>query len=329
MRVIQREVLRLCISLLNHPLQDNEYKSAIISGLAILGMKDDGGWLNAEDYTPKYSAVIKLARLMVVQEAYEKKKEAMRRLQEDNNEITEVVAREQTVSYYHLIGKMVKRFMTMANGKRDPTPMQWIFQARSYGFKIRYTTTAEGCIQWIGDTILYQQIRFSMAEVRTMVHGLVREAREVLFKDLMLVDMDSQGQVDSTQVPGIDWDNMVDNPTENRVGWSFLDDERNRFEVDGKWWLYQRMFTEQRVRQRFTTESSEGGRPVIRKEIAEQYQRHIQQFLVLLLLLFHLCGGQPGRAPEILGLRWKNPTVSGPSNPSSNAKPNGVSAGLL
>ena len=313
-RVIQREVLRLCISLLNHPLQDNEYKSAIISGLAILGMKDDGGWLNAEDYTPKYSAVIKLARLMVVQEAYERKKEAMRQLQENDNEITEAIAREQTVSYYHLIGKMVKRFMTMANGKRDPTPMQWIFQARSYGFKIRYTTTAEGCIQWIGDTILYQQIRFSMAEVRTMVHGLVREAREVLFKDLMLVDIDSQGQVDSIQVPGIDWDNMVDNPTENRVGWSFLDDDRNRFQVDGKWWLYQRMFTEQRVRQRFTTESSEGGRPVIRKEIAEQYQRHIQQFLVLLLLLFHLCGGQPGRAPEILGLRWRNSRQGGIRN---------------
>ncbi|KAG4427745.1 hypothetical protein IFR05_016773 [Cadophora sp. M221] len=240
-RVIQREVLRLCISLLNHPLQDNEYKSAIISGLAILGMKDDGGWLNAEDYTPKYSAVIKLARLMVVQEAYEKKKEAMRRLQENDNEITEAIAREQTVSYYHLIGKMVKRFMTMANGKRDPTPMQWIFQARSYGLKIKYTTTAEGCIQWIGDTILYQQIRFSMAEVRSMVHGLVREAREVLFKDLMLVDMNSQRQVDSTQMPGIDWNTMVDNPTESRVGWSFLDDERSRFEVDGKWWLYQRM----------------------------------------------------------------------------------------
>jgi superfamily II DNA helicase RecQ len=313
-RVIQREVLRLCISLLNHPLQDNEYKSAIISGLAILGMKDDGGWLNAEDYTPKYSAVIKLARLMVVQEAYERKKEAMRRLQEDDNEITDAIAREQTVSYYHLIGKMVKRFMTMANGKRDPTPMQWIFQARSYGLKIRYTTTAEGCIQWIGDTILYQQIRFSMAEVRTMVHGLVREARELLFRDLMLVDMDSQGQVESTQVPGIDWDNMVDNPTENRVGWSFLDDERNRFEVDGKWWLYKRMFTEQRVRQRFTIEPSEGGRPVIRKEIAAQYQRHVEQFLVLLLLLFHLCGGQPGRAPEILGLRWKNSRQGGVRN---------------
>jgi len=73
-------------------------------------------------------------------------KEAMRRLQEDNNETTDAIAREQTASYYYLIGKMVKRFMTMANGKRDPTPMQWIFQARSYRFKIRYTIIAEGCI---------------------------------------------------------------------------------------------------------------------------------------------------------------------------------------
>ena len=68
---IQREILRLCIELLNHPLKDNEYKSAIISGLAILGIQDDNGWLDVEDYTPKYSAIIKLARLMVVQEAYE------------------------------------------------------------------------------------------------------------------------------------------------------------------------------------------------------------------------------------------------------------------
>ncbi|KFZ17490.1 hypothetical protein V501_01694, partial [Pseudogymnoascus sp. VKM F-4519 (FW-2642)] len=71
MRRIQREVLRFCIDLLNHPLQDNEYKSVIISGLAVLGIRDDDGWLNAEDYTSKYSAVAKLARMMVVHEGYE------------------------------------------------------------------------------------------------------------------------------------------------------------------------------------------------------------------------------------------------------------------
>ena len=109
MKKIQREVLRFCIDLLDHPLQDNEYKSAIISGLAVLGIRDDEGWLDAEDYTPKYSAVIKLARLMVVQEAYEKKEEAMKALQERMNtqgqEISEDECRQKTTSYYHLIGQ--------------------------------------------------------------------------------------------------------------------------------------------------------------------------------------------------------------------------------
>ncbi|KAG9241064.1 hypothetical protein BJ878DRAFT_428921, partial [Calycina marina] len=232
MKEIQREVTRVCISLLDHPLQDNEYKSAIISGLAVLGMRKDEGWLDAEEYTPKYSAVIKMARLMVVQEAFHRKQEAMIAFQERErsrgNEVTEKEAREQTSGYYHSIKGMVRKFMTMADGKRDPTPMQWIFRARSYGFKIRYTTTAAGCIQWLGDTILYQQIRFDMSEVRTLIHGLVKEAREVLYKDLLLVDQDSQGHVDPTQVPGIDWDTIVDNPSESRVGWSFLDDERSR-----------------------------------------------------------------------------------------------------
>ena len=49
----------------------------LISGLAMLGIREDDGWLDAEDYLPKYSAVIKLARLMVVQEAYKRRREAI------------------------------------------------------------------------------------------------------------------------------------------------------------------------------------------------------------------------------------------------------------
>jgi hypothetical protein len=40
-RRIQREVLRFCIDLLNHLLQDNKYKSIIISGLVVLGICDN------------------------------------------------------------------------------------------------------------------------------------------------------------------------------------------------------------------------------------------------------------------------------------------------
>ena len=144
MRQIQREVLRFCITLLDHPLQDNEYQSAIISGLAVLMMKGDKGWHDAEDFTTKYSAVIKLARLMVVQEAYEQRQEQIRMYQRD---MTEAEARKEATSYYGLVKQFVSQFMSMAHGGRDPTPMQWIYQTRSYGFKIRYTTPAARKIQ--------------------------------------------------------------------------------------------------------------------------------------------------------------------------------------
>jgi hypothetical protein len=48
---------------------------------------------------------------------------------------------------------------------------------------------------------------------------------------------------------------MVDNPSESRVGWSFLDDERNKFDVDGEWWLHERIFQEQGLRKQFINEN--------------------------------------------------------------------------
>lgn len=59
------------IQLLDHRLVGNEYDSVIISGLAVLGIAEDGSWIEACNYTPIYSAVIKLARLMVIQKAHE------------------------------------------------------------------------------------------------------------------------------------------------------------------------------------------------------------------------------------------------------------------
>ncbi|KAH8749813.1 hypothetical protein BGZ57DRAFT_1010455 [Hyaloscypha finlandica] len=68
---VQNRLLQFCIALLDHHnLADNEYQSVVISGLAVLGLQEGGRWANAEDYTPKLSAVIKLARLMVIQNAY-------------------------------------------------------------------------------------------------------------------------------------------------------------------------------------------------------------------------------------------------------------------
>ena len=94
----------------------------LISGLAILGMREDDGWLDAEDYTPKYSAVIKLARLMVVQEAYERRREAI--AQYESRGLSMKQARDKADSHYVLTRRMVCAFMTMAHDDQDPKPIQ-------------------------------------------------------------------------------------------------------------------------------------------------------------------------------------------------------------
>jgi hypothetical protein len=84
--------------------------------------------------------------------------------------------------------------------------------------KIRFTTNADGVVEWVGDTLLYGHIKFSMAGLRSMIHGLVETTRMELRKELLLLDVDEDGRVvdGATQVPVIEWDRLVDNP----AGWS-------------------------------------------------------------------------------------------------------------
>jgi hypothetical protein len=110
-----------------------------------MGMCDDNRWLDAKDYIFKYSAIIKLAWLIVVQKGYKRRQEAIQRLQEHRSTAEE--AKEKAHSYYHFIHQLIYQFMTMSHSGQDLSPMDWIFKARLYRFKIRYTTTADGCIQ--------------------------------------------------------------------------------------------------------------------------------------------------------------------------------------
>ena len=283
---IQQKILRLWIALLNQPLQDDEYKSVVISGLVVLGIREDDRWLDAEDYMPKYSAVIKLAWLMVVQEAYERRQEAI--VQYEDRGLSTKKAKEKASSYYVLIQGLVYAFITMAYNGKDPTPMQWLYCSRSYGFKIRYTTTTKGKIQWIGDDILYANIQFSMNQFWGIVYRLVREVQEALFVKLMIVNIGADQEVDIKQVPLIHQDRMVDQPSETQVGWSFLDNERNQFTVCKQWWLYERMYKEEPLQEQFIDMAGK-----LKKQAVAAYQRHVEQFQELLQVLMMLLSQPP------------------------------------
>lgn len=145
--------------------------------------------------------MIKIARLLVVHEAYTQRQDAVARY--EDRSLSPKAAQEKALSCFALTQSLVRSFMTIAHDGQDPKPVQWIYRSRSYGFKVQYTSTVEGKIQWIGDEILYPQVRFSIVQFRTMIHGLVVEAREQLFKELLAVKLGADQEVDIRQLPPI------------------------------------------------------------------------------------------------------------------------------
>lgn len=92
--------------------------------------------------------------------------------------------------------------------------------------RIRYTTKAEGTVSWNGNQVLIDDKKFDMDGIRTVVHGLVEAVKERLHVELMFAEDDT--------IPAVDIGSLVDNPAETSEGWSFLNDTRNVFPVDGR-----------------------------------------------------------------------------------------------
>ena len=79
---LQGHVLRFMLSLLDQVLGDNEYTSALISGMAVLGLSGESGWLSPLIYTPKLSAVIGTSRMLVLYRSTQVRQEKMDELRE-------------------------------------------------------------------------------------------------------------------------------------------------------------------------------------------------------------------------------------------------------
>lgn len=73
--------------------------------------------------------------------------------------------------------------------------------------------------------------------------------------------------------------------------------------------MFERLYQEQALQEQFLDDDG-----LLKPGAGEVYQRHVERFLELLLILIHLCAGQPSRATEILGLRWKNTANGGVRN---------------
>ena len=187
------------------------------------------------------------------------------------------------------------------------SPVQWMLDLRTYGLKIHYNTTSRGHVEWVGrDQLLYKSLQFTIAQFRSMVHGLAVESRRLLIDKLLFSNSKS-----AAPVPSIPWESLRDNPTDDRPGWNFLKDHRTRMPADGDRWLFDRVGQDAGVRDRFVKPGTRSG---INRQEVERYMDRVIAFREKLIVLMHITGGQPARGPEILSVRHSNTDKGGHRN---------------
>jgi len=307
---VERACLDFCIELLNQRITRREYDSALVCAAAVLGVRE-GGFRTPEDYPPILSRVIKVARFMVVKKAVELSDEPE---EEDAAELPSSMDHTDWDSAYggspppsspgrkgclQWVTQMMDRFMV--RGSQGPT--QWMLDLRTYGLKIHYNTTSAGHVQWQnGDELCYKDRQFTMNEFRGMVHAVVQDARRILIDDILGCPSDA--------VPAIPWDRLYDDPSNNQARWSFLQDTRTQWPVDGEHWMWHRIRQDPAVRRRFIQADGQGFHPA--RWMA--YQNRITAFLEKLLVAIQFTWGQPARAPELLSIRHENSPMGGIRN---------------
>lgn len=89
--------------------------------------------------------------------------------------------------------------------------MKWMLDARTYRLKIRYSTTADGLVEWQGERITYQHHRFTIDQFREMFHGLVNRAWDHLTQEVLLLTPE-----EVERLPPIAWDTIEDHAAEDQ-----------------------------------------------------------------------------------------------------------------
>jgi superfamily II DNA helicase RecQ len=319
----------ICLSMLmswfDHTIGHDPYANIIISSLAVMGIKDErqGGWESPLNFTPVYSGIIKVARYLVLLQSWREWEDevndgvvhAMESMhlasgptQAKQRKRIEQDVREETRSIFSIVRNKVRRFMTRTSDSMEgePTPMDWMFEARAYGMKIRYNTAAPGTIDWDGSTVVFRDIKLTMAQLTLMLRDLIREARTLLAELTMVPG----GDVD--YLPRIPWDKIEDIHSRSDVGYSFMTDERNTWVAEGKDWVLKQI-TQSSARLHEWIKARPGNESPFQEKAVRQYAHRFKQFRERLFMLMHMMS-LPARSPEISSIRFRNTTSGGVRN---------------
>ncbi len=220
--------LDLMVRLLDHPFRHTHYESALLSGLAVMGIRPlDGGWVTPLNYTSTYSAIIFGARVLVMYESYREQQAAIDVAVLHG--IDKDTAKEEADGLFDIVRPKFQRFMTVVSATSQPSPMDWIFSTRTYGRAIASSIPTDGDVVWQGSQITYGRVSFdAVTQLSDFVSVLVDEARALMARLLMVDDLvETWDDEPLALVPQVDWSLVKDDHSEDSIGYSFLTDDRN------------------------------------------------------------------------------------------------------
>jgi hypothetical protein len=125
-------------------------------------------------YTPTLAAIITSMRTTIVRRAWRTRIDYVE--QQISNGVDRNVAEQDAPVIHRLVQQDVAMFMAMTEYGGQPHPIQTIHTQKIYGFKIRYTTNADGQVGWSGadhDIIVVRKVQFSMEGRVLRVRGFI------------------------------------------------------------------------------------------------------------------------------------------------------------
>jgi hypothetical protein len=150
-----------------------------VSSLAVIGIREDRGWESVLNYILIYSAIIKVARMLVLYQLYCEREVQV--LQYSQMMDTDNIYNEAESVFCILYGKIARFIVYMYGGPDvEPIPLDWIFEARAYGINIRYNIPGSSSIEWVDNRVSYQIIRFRVLQLAEILHMLIYKAEKLL-----------------------------------------------------------------------------------------------------------------------------------------------------
>src|SRR5450432_2096409 len=121
--------------------------------------------------------------------------------------VTRIPTAGETAYPALMLETMQERFMIY--GSRSL--INWVQKLRTYGKKIRNTTTSLGCIVWSddGQKLEYKKLEFTMVQLKLFVQQQVELAQDQLHQLLLLHSSEAWDNV----VPALDLLTLKDDPS--------------------------------------------------------------------------------------------------------------------